>query len=168
MRTAIAIGGGAVVLIVGIVLFASGHAALGGSVATGRIPGDLSFGADERNYAIALRGSDIPDAAVAAARCTVRRSDGSSKRLRGGSQETPVTTDDGRTIGSFDASSGLTRIHCEYAADLARLPSRMFVAPQTNAQRTVAVVLILIGVLGIGVGVWPYARARFSAGPGIS
>jgi hypothetical protein len=31
-----------------------------------------------------------------------------------------------------------------------------------------AVVLIAIGVAALGVGFWPYARARFSAGPGIS
>src|SRR4051794_32488748 len=127
MRTAIAIGGGAVVLIVGIVLFAAGDAALGGSVVRGRIPGDVSFVADERNYAIALRGPDIPDATIDAVRCTVRRSDGSTKRLRGSSQETPVTTDSARTVGSFDAPTGLTRVRCDYAADIARRPTRMFV-----------------------------------------
>jgi hypothetical protein len=168
MRTAIASGGGAVVVVVGIVLFAAGHATLGGMVVQGRMPGDVSFSADERNYAIALRGPDVPDATIDAVRCTARRSDGSTKQLSGGSQESPVTTDGGRTAGSFDAPTGLTRVRCGYLGDVARRPTRMFVAPLTNTLRTVAVVLIAIGVAALGVGLWPYARARFSAGPGIS
>jgi hypothetical protein len=163
MRTAIAIGGGAVLLILGVVLFAAAKPSLDGSVADGRMPGEVRFGADESNYAIALRGASIPDDTVDAVRCRVRRSDSSTKSLRGDDQENPVTSDDARTVGSFDATTGLTRVTCAYADDSGRAPSRMFVAPETNAQRTVAAVLIALGVAGIGVGLWPLARARFSA-----
>jgi hypothetical protein len=168
MRTAIAIGGGAVLLVVGIVLFASAKPALGGSVASSHMPGEFSFGADERNYAVALEGADIPDAAVDAVRCLVRRSDSSSKTLRGRDQEDPVTTDGARTVGTFDATTGLTRVRCDFVRAPPSAPARMFVAPEANSQRTVAAGLIALGVGAIGAGVWPYGRARFSAGRGTS
>jgi hypothetical protein len=168
MRTAIAIGGGAVLLIVGVVLFATAKPALDGSVAESRMPGDFSFGADERNYAVALRDGDITDDVVDAVRCVVRRSDSSSKTLRGSDQANPIDSDSTRTVGTFDATTGLTRVSCRYVRALASPPARVFVAPETNSQRTVAAVLIALGVAGIGVGVWPYGRARFSASRGTS
>jgi hypothetical protein len=162
MRTAIAIGAGAVVLVIGVVLFVGGHGSLGASAAEARMPGSLSFGADERNYAVALRGAAVPDAAIDAVRCVVRRSDGSSKSLRGDQQDDAAKSGDARSVGAFDATTGLTRVRCQWAPGVVRPPTRMLVAPQTNTVRTIAVVLIAIGALGVGVGLWPLARQRLT------
>src|SRR4051812_16381291 len=117
------------------------------------MPATLSFGADERNYAVAL-DSDA-NGLVDHARCVVRRSDGSSKVLRRDGGER-------RTIGSFDATTGLTRVRCAWAGTAPTGNVRVFVAQESNTLRTVAVLVIALGTLVLGAALWPLVRGRLS------
>lgn len=90
--------------------------------AQGRVPGDLSFDADDgRTYAVALGtgivnetggGRAFHTAVAHDIRCTITHPDGDTDEIRGDRQASSVETGNYASVGEFEGRGGETMVDC--------------------------------------------------------
>jgi len=112
--------------------------------AEARVPGEVRFVAEDRDYIVSL-GSGATDSLARDTRCTVRRGNESEVKLRGDIGAVQI---DGRTVGTFQGVPGTTTVECTFVErDLDLVSARFYVAPQREWLRTTGFVFIGFGVL---------------------
>jgi hypothetical protein len=135
------------VVVGAVLLFAEQSIQLLDPAAEGRVPQEVRFRAEKTDYNVALRGTGISDATVSSVRCEITRANESKKLIRGDRQNVSVSGGSVHSIGSFDATPGTTRVRCFWDDDDQDRNIRFFVAEQRDTLRTVAFVVLGVGVV---------------------
>ena len=80
--------------------------------ARGRVPGALTFDAEDRRYVVSLRFA--AESLANDTRCEVRRANESVVKLRGDVQVVGVSAGRRHSVGEFDAVEGRTEVDCRF------------------------------------------------------
>lgn len=114
------------------------------SDAEGRVPGVLTFDAEDRRYVVSLQFAS--ESLANDTRCDVRRANESVVKLRGDVQAVGVSAGRRHSVGEFDAVEGRTEVDCRFVERGDAASARVYVSTVRSGFRWFA-------YTGIGVGI---------------
>ena len=116
--------------------------------AEGRVPGSLSFDADDTKYVVSVQSERFGASASTAANvvCTVTLANGSTIDLDGGRQAIAEESGNIATVGSFDGVAGRTTIACTSPDEI-----RFFVDDESDVKR-LSIVGMIVGAIVLAIG----------------
>lgn len=117
----------------------------------GRVPGTLSFDAEERRYVVSLQFAS--ESLAHDTRCDVRRANESVVKVRGDVQAVSVNAGRRHSVGEFDAVEGSTEVECRFVERGEAASARVHVSKVREGFRWFAYTGLGVGVLLVLLGV---------------